>query len=275
MFHKVEVRSQTGQLLTLNLEDVSNGYLTKDIAGLDPVKANLVFSSFALLDGVQYQASSRDERNIVIKLGYEPDFVNTTVATLRENLYRFFMPKSFVKMRFFDDLGRTVDTAGRVETMDSPLFAQEPEATISILCEDPDFYDLIPSTFSGMSTSGASWIQHEYEGSVDTGFLFELTLNRALSAFTLKRQITDGTIATLDFLSPVALASGDIVRISTTPGNKFVRVKRGANEFSSLYAMSPKSVWPWLVPGMNNIRVEAAGAALPFKIDYVRKYGGL
>lgn len=275
MFYKVEVRTQTGALLTLSLEDISNGFLIKSIDGLDPVKANLVFTSFAQLDGVQYQASSRGERNIVMKLGYEPDFVNNTVASLRDRLYSFFMPKSQIKMRFFDDLGRTVDTSGIVETMESPLFSKEPEATISIICPDPDFYDLDPTSFAGNSTSSSAWITHNYQGTVETGFLLQLNINRTIRNFSLKRQLTDGTVNTLNFTSPSDLVSGDAVKISTIPGNKFIKLVRSSNEISVLYAMSPVSTWPFFKPGTNQVKVEAAGAAIPYTISYTKKYGGL
>ena len=275
MFYKVEIRSQSGKLLTLSLEDISQGLLIKSIEGLDPVDATIVTSPFAQLDGVQYQASTRVERNVIITLGYEPDFVTTTVASLRERLYTFFMPKSNVKMRFFDDLGRTVDTSGYVESFDSPLFAQDPEAKVSILCPDPDFYDLTPTTMGGNSTSSSTWIQHDYQGTVDTGFLFQLNVNRTFRNFSLKRSLTDGTISTLDFVSPADLLAGDILKISTTPGNKYVELTRGSVIYPYLYAVSPRSQWPFLMPGVNNIRVEAEGAAIPFAISYTKRYGGL
>ena len=275
MFYKVDIRTRNGTLLTLSVEDISNGYLIKDIHGLDPVDAAIVTSSFAQLDGVQYQASSRGARNIVFKLGYEPDYVTTTVASLRARLYSFFMPKSFVKMRFYDDLGRTVDTSGYIETMESPLFSQDPEAVVSIICTDPDFIDIDPSTFSGNSTSASTWANLNYEGTVDIGFVLELNVNRTMTTFSLKRQLTDGTINTLDFVSPTNLLSGDVVRISTVPGNKFARLKRGSVETPILYSVSPQSTWPFLVPGINYMRVEAAGAAVPYLIKYTKRYGGL
>lgn len=274
MFYKVDIRTRSGTLLTLSLEDLSSGFLIKDIAGIDPVDAEIVTSSFAQLDGVQYQASSRGARNIVFKLGYEPDFVNTTVASLRAKLYTFLMPKSFVRMRFYDDLGRTVDTSGYVESFDSPLFAQDPEATISIMCTDPDFIDINGSQFTGTSTSGSTWASLNYEGTVEIGFILSVMVNRTINKFSLKRQLTDGTINTLDLVAPNNLLSGDIVVISTVPGSKYARLKRGSTDSSLLYAVSPQSTWPYLVPGLNLMRVEVSGG-IPYTIDYVKRYGGL
>lgn len=273
MLTKVEVRNSQGTLLTLPLEDVSGGFIVDDIEGLDPVKATLVSSSFAQVDGEQYQSSRRETRNIKIVLNLEPDYVITTVWDLRTRLYNFFMPKSEVKLRFYISNGLTVDILGRVESFVAPLFTKDPQATISIICFDPDFIDLIPVNLSGLSTASSTEILVPYTGTVETGFQFVLNVNRVLGEFSIYHRLPDGTLRTLDFSSP--LVAGDVLTISTVSGAKGATLVRASTSSSLLYGIATPPQWLELVNGNNYIRVYAVGAGIPFSIGYAPRYGGL
>lgn len=275
MLNKVEVITDQGVLMTLPLEDVSQGYSVQGIDGLDPVKATLVSSSFAQMDGEQYQSSRRDKRNIILTLGYEPDFVNSTVQTLRKRLYGTFMPKSRVLLRFYQDGEPTVQIYGRVESFDSPKFTPEPTAVISILCFDPDFYDPIQANISGSTVANNVEFNHSYPGTVETGIQFKIFINRPLSEFTIYHRPSSDVTRSLVFSSATPLAINDTVTISTVPGNKFVTLNKGGIQSSALFAVSPQSNWISLAPGDNALRIYSAGAAVPYAITYTTKYGGL
>jgi hypothetical protein len=77
----------------------------------------------------------------------------------------------------------------------------------------------------------------------------------------------------LDFAE--TLSPNDVLTINTTVGNKYVTRLRSGVETPMVYALSPQSNWIELLPGENNIRVYADGTPLPFRIEYVPKYGGL
>jgi hypothetical protein len=245
----------------------------QDIKGLDPVDANMVSSSFANLDGEQFQSARREKRNIVFQIGLEPDYTNQTVRDLRRNLYRFFLPKRNANMRFLSDDFPTVDIAGKVESFDCPLFVKDPVATISLLCFDPDFYEPIQVTVEGATTAGTTAGNIDYEGTVDTGIVFRLNVNRSVPGFTIYNQPAGELVQTMqvtdDFLA------GDIVEISTVPGNKYAQRTRAGVVTSILYAVSPYAAWTRLQPGDNALRVYAEGAAVPFSIQYTNKHGGL
>jgi hypothetical protein len=246
----------------------------QEITGLDPVKANVVSSSMAKVDGEQYEASRREKRNIVIKMGLEPDYASTSVQGLRRQLYDYLMPESFVDLRFKDDELGDVLIEGLVESFDSNTFTKDPDATVSILCFDPDFYSPDAIDVNGSTTSGTGTIPIVYNGSVDTGFEFTLNVNRAMSGFSVYASLNGGEDKTMDFTT--SLLSGDIVTVGTSIGEKYVRLKRGsADPVSILYAKSPTSDWTRLFPGTNSIRVYDSGAPVPFTIHYTEKFGAL
>lgn len=273
MLTKVEVLAATGQVLSLPLADLETGYLIQDIDGLDPVKASLVTSRFGQLDGTRYQASRRENRNLVFDLKFQPAQAQTPVEILRRRLYAYFMPKSVVTLTFFvDDVAFAV-ISGRVESFESPKFTQEPEATISILCFDPDFYAPASVVFPGSTVSGITEAEVEYSGTVETGFLFRLMLDRNLNEFQIYNNTPLGETLIFEFIGE--LLSGDILEISTVGGSKYARVTRGGSEMSFLYGVSPMSNWINLFPGENKIRVQASGEPIPYEIIYKAKYGGL
>lgn len=273
MLTKVEVTNSQGALLGLQLDDVSDGLILEDIQGLDPVKATLVSSSFANLDGEQYHSSRREARNVKLTIGLEPDYITSSVRDLRKRLYGFFMPKSEVTLLFYDSDGLTVNIVGRVESCETALFTKEPAMDISIMCFDPDFIDPNVVTINGMSVSDSTELLIPYDGTVETGILLELDVNRDLTQFTIYHRPPDGTLRTTDFAA--SLTTGDTLKISTVPGSKYATLTRAASDSSLLYGISPQSNWIELQNGDNYLRLYAEGAGIPYTITYTPRYGGL
>lgn len=278
MLEKVEVRTDQGVLLILSMEDPTNGLLVDDIEGLGPVKANLVSSSFAQIDGVQYQSSRREARNLVFNVVFRPEYTGESVRQIRKRLYNFFMPKSNVNLKFFvNDLyeGMTVNILGKVETNVPVFFDEEPGAQISVMCFRPDFVDDVVNTLSSMTTFLGTEQTIEYDGEIDSGILFNLMVDRDISDFTIYHTPPDGLARQLTFAVTEPLIAGDVLSISTLQGNKFASLMRGGSSSPILYGMSPYSDWTTLRPGTNKIRVYAEGPAIPYEIIYTNKYGGL
>lgn len=273
MLETVEVRTEQGALLSLPLQGVISGYNIENIDGLDPVKATLVSSSFANMDGQQYHSSRRETRNIILTIGLEPDYLTSTVQALRQALYGFFMPKAVVNLRFVMEDGLEVDIQGRVESMETALFTKEPAVNVSIICFDPDLFDATPVVLSGNTTSGTTETEIDYDGTVDTGVLLTVNVNRTVSGLTLYHRDPSGTLRSLDF--QVAMVNGDIIKISTVTGDKYARKTTSGTETSALYAVSPQSYWLKLQPGVNTVRLYATGAAIPYTLTYTTRYGGI
>lgn len=274
MLTLVEVRTDNGGLLQLPLGEISEGFIIEDITGLDPVKATLVTSSFASLDGVQFQSSRREARNIVVTLELQPDLNSGSVQALRSRLYEFFMPEAKVNLRFILSEGLSVDIVGRVESFDSPRFTAEPKAVISLLCFLPDFFDATPVVLEDITSAGSGILIVDYEGTVDTGVVFTLYPDRDISAVTLYQSRKDSDAASLSYVG--ALLAGDVLTISTVPSKKGAWLKRGSDpEISVLNGVSPFSYWITLMPGENILKASVEGVGVPYTIEYTTKYGGL
>lgn len=273
MLAQVDVTTARGDLLSLPLGDDSSGFRVVDIEGLGPVKATLVSSSFAGLDGEQYQSARRESRNFKLKIELDPDPTTDTVRSLRTRLYNFFMPKTEVFFKLFLEDGLIVDIAGRVESCDPDIFAQEPTMDISTVCFDPDFVQPDLVQLLGMYTSDSTARSFTYNGTVDTGVKFVLLVNRTVSEFTIIHTTPSGETRTLDFSAP--LIAGDWLLIDTIPGEKEVYYLRAGVRNDVLYGISPQSNWISLEHGTNTLKVEAEGVGIPLTFEYYNRYGGL
>lgn len=273
MITKLDILSSRGGFLSLPLADVVSGYIVENIEGTDPVKATLVSTSFAQQDGAHFQSSRRETRNLKLRVSLEPDWVVDTVRSLRNRLYNTLMPKTAVDLTFLMDDGLEAKISGRVETCEAPMFVQKPAVDISILCFDPDFIDPDPILVNGVSTAGTTPILINYDGTVETGVLFKLLVDRSISEFTIYHQASDGTLRSMEFAAP--LLADDVLTISTVSGSKFATRTRGGTDSSVLFGVSPQANWFEFTPGSNTFRVYAEGDPIPYTILYSNRYGGL
>lgn len=260
--------------MVFTLEDDSSGIRVSKIEGLGPVKATLSSSGFADSDGEVYQSSRRDNRNIKLYLELDPATDEATVWDLRKRLYRIFMTESEVKLTFNLVDETSVSTVGRVEVFDYDHFVEEPEAFISLMCFDPDFYSQETTTVPGVTTAGQDSMVIDYDGSVESGITFVLNVDRTLPDFSIYQVTPEGETHSLVF-DNYPLEAGDVLTISTVAGSKGATLVRAGVTYSVLYGVSPESRWFELQPGENSIRVYAEGAAIPFDISYVMKLGAL
>lgn len=270
----VEARTRQGSLLQLPLGDISSGFILADVDGLGPVKATLVSSTFAGVDGSQYQSARREERNIKLTIELEPDYITTDVGDLRNHLYGFFMTKREVSLRFYDSGGLTVDISGRVETCEPAIFTDKPAMEVSITCFNPDFLDLTTVSVNATTVEDSTEIVVPYSGTVETGVQFVMNVDRSLTEFTIYHTPPDGMTRTFDFAAPLNV--GDVLTINSVRGSKGLTLTRSGSDSSMLRGKSPQS--PWLEldgPGDNHIRVHAIGAGVPYSITFTPRYGGL
>jgi hypothetical protein len=279
----LKVVNSRGAQLELPLDDISNGFVVKEIQGLGPVKATLVSSSVANMDGEQYRSSRRESRNIIIKLGLDPDYTQNSVFNLRSQLYEFFMPKTKAELYFtlFDMFTENlseqyliVKIDGHIETAEPDIFSREPAITISIMCFESDFVNTQEETFSAYTTGTLAQETLTYIGSVETGVVFTLDFSRSADNFIIYGVRPDGTLVHVDISHD--FISGDKVEVSSVKGNKFVTLTRNLIKTFLLYELSPQSGWLELYPGDNKIRVQMGGVPdQPYQIRYKNRYGGL
>lgn len=145
MLTAVQFYNARGNMIELPLAAVAGGaqYVIKNIDGLGPPKANILTSTMVGIAGGTYQSSQGEMRNIVMHLGFDPDFTSADpYGDLRRDLYPWFSPMYVVEMRFITDHMPPVRVIGHVESNDPIIFSADPQIQISIICPQPNFVAL-------------------------------------------------------------------------------------------------------------------------------------
>ena len=272
MLTMVAVESGTSGQLQFPLGDSSAGYVVKDIQGLDPVKATLTSSSRAQTDGAELHNRKREPRNILMRIGFQPDYATMDVASLRSNLYRYLMPKMDVVFSLYDDDILFGTTVGVVESFDAPMFTADPEVNVSLMCYDPDFYAPDSVLVVGSSVSDMTSQSISYNGTSDTGIVFSLNFPADSGAVWINNTRPDGNTDSME-ISGTFLAN-DTLNVNTNRGKKSVVINRAGVDIPILYWLERSSRWIVLQQGINLFRVYTPDPGASYSVEYTEKYGG-
>jgi hypothetical protein len=273
----------------------------RNIEGLGPVKADINTQALATR-GVLLQGTSVGARNIVLTLGLNPDWVDYTVASLRQLLYRYFLPEQWVKLRFTSNVLPPVEIEGYVESTDPNIFSEDPEVQVSVICPRPDFIDPEAHTVEGIvhdaSTPTGDIVDLVYTGTVETGF--ELIVGagdsssfQLLTALNLDVGQLVGDPSDLIWVpgsGHINLSGLDLdltdhyLRMNTSPGSKRVSTVEFGGAETNVMRNATTIKWPKFTPGTNKIFIvgyidgwpdELIDPPLPWKIAYYNRYAGL
>lgn len=254
----------------------------REVEGLGPVKGEIVGSSYGSNDGGVYQNSRVGERNVVVKLGVNPDFTfDDPYGRLRRSLYQYFSPKQPLTMYFMSDNFEEVTLTGYVESFEPSIFSQEPEMTLSIICYDPYFYSRV---FSTASITGTGTISIDNPGT-NTGFIATVMNFYSSGSFGLRLLPNWSNRTRLATTSPLVVSGSTLgaLQIDTRVGRKYARL-RAASGYTPPGTLSGTNVlgaidgWPELYTGVNDIYVDVAASNTPNATTYIRyqpRYVGL
>lgn len=282
MIQKIEVFSANPSAPELPLAGFmpsSDPIHLRNVDGLGPVKAEITSTPYATGRGELPQGSSTPKRNIVLTLGLNPNWIDQTMSSLRQILYRYFMPEHWCKLRFFSDYLPTVDIEGICESFEPNIFSQDPEIQISIINHQPDFVDVDVTSISGVVDDGTIEVVFDYIGSIDTGM--ELRIDRTVDnpSYTgaldvvLKSPVIPQTFS----IDPITTDTIKYFKLSSVPNNKRVNnVAYSDGELTNLLAqMGDFAEWPQIKPGENSISVGAEESGQIWTLAYFNRFGGL
>lgn len=286
LLKEIIATNSQGSTLTLPIDSEESDFVLKNVVGLGPVNASIATSSFSSLDGGHYQSSRRGTRNVVFDVGLDPDYGQTSVFALRNQLYAFFMTDTEVSLmfrlydRFETDIASEfleVVTTGRVESCEPNMFTKDPEVSISVICFSPDFVSPEITTLQ-FDTSVGIEREIDYKGTTPTGLLLTLDVDKPVTlSFSIELRGPDNvTEAIYITQTGLDLDFGDTLVFSTVPTEKYAKLIRGGVEYSFLNKMQSSSRWLTLRPGLNHLKYNVAvSPGIPYTLSYLTRYGGL
>lgn len=144
MIKSIRVVNPSKEMLDLDLETshIDTGIYIKSITGIGPEKASINTTALAMEDGGVFNSARADVRNIVLTLGfYESPTLHNSIEDSRHLTYKFFPKKKQITLEFYTD-NRDSFIQGYVESNEPDIFSKEESTQISIICPDPNFYDI-------------------------------------------------------------------------------------------------------------------------------------
>lgn len=267
-------RNSYSQAITREINlSVESEFSLKDVGGLGPVKAAVSTMDSATEAGSILVNAQDGNRNIVLKVGFEPVYeIGSTVTRLRRELMQVFMPKTTVELEFdAGQMGRMFIT-GTVESHEPTIFSKDPGVVISIICNEPYFdgsnavMEMIPSFDSNLN------FVVPFAGEVPVGFEFEFTIAVANNAKAELRNLNLGRFIALTREFRV----GDLVRFSTVRKARRVEIVRDGVVIDSLENFTGSLSQMDLQNGDNYFWFNWGGVeTINPRIRYTMKYGGL
>lgn len=127
----IKLENKYGELLDLT----SNVNYVVKVAGLTPPPATINTTKVPTKDGVIFNSSSMDIRNIVLTIIPLQNIENSRI-----NLYKFIKSKQYIKL-YFKNGARDVWIDGYVEAIEGDLYENPQQLQVSIICADPFFKD--------------------------------------------------------------------------------------------------------------------------------------
>lgn len=240
-----------GDLLTFRFGGINlnDPYLVKSITGLEPPLQPVAISEKAE-EGGGYQGRRPDNREIVILMGFQPDYSNNqTVESLRRALYPMLTPKLryTVNVTLLNDAEtETWRTWGYVSKIVPNIFAKDPETQITIECLAPFWVSDQYVYPTPANLSGQTSFTIVNAGDAPSGFEAQFTMTAATTFFRL---FTEDEADWIHITYPFQI--GDIVYINTTMGSRQVTMTRSGVTTNMLQYFSPNTSWLQLDGGAN------------------------
>ncbi len=284
MVSAVQVYSKTPNVAPLiipilNYDGVGPFYI-KNIKGLGPVKATINSKAYGLLDGEYYTGSHIGSRNIVLTIGVNPVPPFLSIADLRKELYGYLRSQLDITLKFPSAEEPLVQIDGYVESFEHDTFEKDLEVQVSIICPKPYFLSDGLKSVSGVASPNPVPTSFYYDAQATNGIIFQLTrdLSNDYIKYFIRIELTSGVNPYRKFQVVGTVNSTKYFYLDSHQGIKIVEtrsVATGLRVDNLLGSMTSDSLWPYVVPGMNKIKVTSSWLNLPWTMYYRERFGGL
>lgn len=275
MIDYVTVTNYLGESKTLYLtRPEESGFIITNIEGLGAPKASINITEMATKDGGLFNSARAENRNIVFefKLLEKP-----TIEAVRQESYKYFPIKKRVTLLFKTD-NRECEAYGYVESNEPDIFSEDERIQISVICDDPYFYDRYKNTtvfygiepifefiFSNESLTEPLIIMSEiqtkneqtvvYNGDAEIGLEIRIhALGPAKNIHIYKLSTRETFNIDTDRLAEITgsgIIFGDDILISTIKGDKSITLLRNGVYTNILNCVDKHADWFLLSKGDN------------------------
>lgn len=284
MIYKIIATNQKGDSVELDLADPwAGGIAVVGASGLGPSEGTINMVDFATADGALFNSSRIQSREIQLNL----QFLGNDIEAVRHKLLRYFRVKHQIILDFVTDTRQSY-IVGYVDKNEIDIFSQKEGSNLTIKCPNPFFRLRDPAKgmntvrfttatpsfefvfedpqpdsptlmFGAMTPTGETVIN--YEGDADTSTVIDIQFLGPAQGIKLFNTTTQSKINIdtneIARIFGSAVKAGDRISISSSVGDKHVKVYRDGKVYNALSALDKDSAWVFLTPGDNMITVRA------------------
>jgi hypothetical protein len=187
-------------------------------------------------------------RELVMRIGLNPNYnLNQRAGDLRDGLLRMISANrgGKIQIRFNEDAVTTAAISGFITKFVGPITNKEPEAQITVRCDDPLFksLDITNAIVSAIADSPFEII--DPISTAPHGFKMKVTFTANHSNFVMA---PPGGSPDWEFQINYAFLTGDQLYISSEVGDKYVYRVRSAATLHLADLIAPGSIWPLMFP---------------------------
>lgn len=239
--------------LNLNSSAGENGYILKQVEGLEPPDLSEIVEGFDIY-GTPSIIDVPDKRHLAFKIGLNPK-VGQSYGELRDVLYRFISRS--VLIRLMNDGIVLAETKGHIHKFEADLFSNRPEVEITIECKDGALFGPIDIGIPTATLNTTDPVINYQEGSAPTGLDLKFNVTASVSGFSITNygrvhRLTAVPISN-KFELTYPLVSGDQITLSTQPGSRRLTLLRSSVVTDLAGYINIGAVWPLLYPGVNTM----------------------
>lgn len=276
----IDFVSQGVEIMSLNLmmPDHDEKYLAKAVIGLDADEITPKFYAFDTTGVRKFYDYVLKPREVVVRAQLNPNYKNLEQnSDLRDELYRAISSARDSSMTMvFKNRGSSVaQLVGTITKFEVPHFSRVPELQLTINCKDPILRALTRVVLEH-DNLGAT---HPYEiddamSTYPHGLEFEAVLQAAKPTFVLQGEETNPSWK-FELAPSGGFLNGDILRVGTESGNKYVKLVRASVETPIMNAVTLGSLWPIVFPGYNPFYSNYSGQIHWNSFSYRPAYWGV
>lgn len=232
--------------------DVGNPFVLKGIAGTDAEEIIPMFYGQGSESKEKYYEMKLPPRELVLRIGLNPNYnLNQRAGDLRDGLLRMISSNrgGLIQIRFNDFAVPKAQISGFITKFVGPITNREPEAQITIRCDDPLFksLDLTNAILSSIDDSPFTVI--DPISTAPHGFKMKLTYTANRTDFVMA---PPGGSPDWTFQINYDFLAGDELYISSEVNNKYVYRVRSAATLHLADLIEPGSIWPLMFPEEDN-----------------------
>lgn len=242
--------------ITLDFKDYrgKQSFNVRAIQGLDA--EDIVPRYYPGANLQQFYNQTLSSRNIVFKIGLNPDFSTNTYSDLRDILYRAIASSrtGLVGVYFWDESEIVATISGFVRKFETAHFEKLQEVQLTLECPNPILKSPDAYFVPALNMDMAEFVISDVRSTAPHGVTFWWIITSPVGALAIASQ--DGSEFRTIPQGVAAFQADDVVGMTSDPDNRSIFLIRGTQTIYLADAIVPGSIWPMIFPGDNIFSME-------------------